>query len=196
MIFAELSGNTTRDNTLLENSNNGSANATIQSNETANSTNTTRWISLGPIPIPRATQSNETANNSITATTDAGTKGVQTIEKAADLAIAEQMSGSSENKTTGEVILRPITKEEARRAEQEANIMIKAYIEKVEQEKREKAVALATAQANQTAQSIDGIEKSQDDTAAAPEETETAEEEEDQEDEEGDENENSNDEEK
>jgi hypothetical protein len=88
-----------------------------------------------------------------------------------------------------------ITKEQAAKAEQEANVMIKAYYEKVKQEEaakaRQEAAALAAAQANQiTTESTDEAEESEqaeeDSATTAPDETETNGEGEDEEQEEGD----------
>jgi hypothetical protein len=88
-----------------------------------------------------------------------------------------------------------ITKEQAAKAEQEADVMIKAYYENVKQEEEEKArqeaAALAADQANQTTtESTDEAEESEqseeDTTTTAPDETETDGEGEDEEQEEGD----------
>ena len=88
-----------------------------------------------------------------------------------------------------------ITKEQAAKAEQEANVMIEAHYEKVKQEEaakaRQEAAALAAAQANQTtAQSADEAEESEESeegsTTTSPDETETNGEGEGEEQEEGD----------
>ena len=103
-----------------------------------------------------------------------------------------QFGQNMPNAVTGnEVISIPnvnITKEEAMKAEQEANLMIKAYNQKLEQEKQEKAAALAAVQANQTTVAAEGSEGST--TATDETETNGEDEEEEVEEDEGAENEN------
>jgi hypothetical protein len=56
--------------------------------------------------------------------------------------------GGNQTQESNNPLLEPITKEQAAKAEQEANVMIKAYYEELEE--KNKASALATAQPNQT----------------------------------------------
>jgi hypothetical protein len=156
---------------------NANANRTNATQEppTGNYTNGTALGTEGPRQI---IQSKPTGN--YTNGTALGTEGPRQIitgRPAMGQLIPQHQLG--QNTSSGNDVIRipniNITKEQAVKAEQEANVMIKAYYEKLEQEKqkqkeREQAAA---AQANQIMDNATQTEGSQGDIAALAEETVT-----------------------
>lgn len=94
----------------------------------------------------------------------------------------QTQQSTGDNTAVTNPLLKPITKGEAAKAEQEANVMIKAYYEKIKQEEEEKArqeaAALAAARANQTttentAEAEESEESEEDTTTVATDQTQT-----------------------
>jgi hypothetical protein len=155
---------------------NNSSNITT-SKLTGNYTNGTALVTEGPRQIIQPKPTGNYTNG--TALVTEGPRQIITGRPAiGQVAPQNQLGQNIPSPATGSNVFSipniNITKEQAVKAEQEANVMIKAYYEKLEQEKQKEreaaALAAAAARSNQTTEEVEDAEDTIDETETDTEE--------------------------
>ena len=161
---------------LADNASAIGTNASLKGSPTGNYTNGTASVTEGPRQIIQPKPTGNYTNDSASVT-----EGPRQIITGRQNPFGQNIPSEVTDSSVINIPNINITKEQAVKAEQEANVMIKAYYEKLEQEKqkeREEAAALAAAAAAQSNQTTEEVGDAEDTIGETETDTEEEEEEE------------------